>query len=116
MPLYDYKCQTHGVFQELATLSDYDQPCPCPQCGQLAARVIVLAPDILNMAPNRRHAFATNEKACHEPIVSTAASRDADPKASGCNCNSNPNRPSRLMYTADGKKFFPSMRPWMISH
>lgn len=28
MPVYDYKCKDHGVFQELATMADHDKPCP----------------------------------------------------------------------------------------
>ncbi len=34
----------------------------------------------------------------------------------GCGCGDKPIRKSNLLYTADGNKMFPSMRPWMISH
>ncbi len=116
MPVYDYKCAEHGLFYELATLSDYDQPCACPQCGALSPRVLVLPPELLQMSKERKQAFATNEKAQHEPIVSSAASRAVTKADGGCGCGDHRKRPSKLMYTAQGEKFFPTMRPWMISH
>lgn len=116
MPVYDYKCQTHGVFFELATLENYDQPCACPQCGSASARVILLAPEFLDMAQEKRQAFATNEKAQNEPIFSTDLSRQIKKEDGGCGCSNHKKKGSRLMYTAQGDKFFPSARPWMISH
>lgn len=116
MPVYDYKCQSHGVFHELATMADHDKPCACPQCGAMSPRVIMIPPEFLNMAKERREAFATNEKARHEPTFSTEASRQVKKEDGGCGCGSHKKRNSKLMYTARGEKFFPSMRPWMISH
>ena len=116
MPVYDYKCATHGVFNELATMADFDKPCPCQQCGALSGRVIMLAPEFLDMAKERRAAFATNEKAQNEPIFSTDKSRQLSKHEGGCGCSNHKKRASNLMYTAEGNKFFPSMRPWMISH
>jgi len=116
MPVYDYKCKDHGVFHELATMDDHDQPCACPQCGKMSARVIMIPPEILNMNSERRQAFETNEKAQHQPIFSNDASRKIDKRDGGCGCGDHKKRNSKLMYTARGEKFFPSMRPWMISH
>jgi putative FmdB family regulatory protein len=116
MPVYDYKCKAHGVFHELATMADYDKPCACPQCGEMSARVIMIAPEFLNMDSERRKAFDTNEKAQHEPIFSTDQSRKVKKEDGGCGCGDHKKRNSKLMYTAQGEKFFPSMRPWMISH
>lgn len=118
MPLYDYKCATHGVFQELVPVDAYDQPCECPQCGALSARVILLPPEFLSMAAERRKAFETNERARHEPVFSNREIRADAHKhqhGKGCGCHQ-PKRKSNLFYTADGSKMFPSMRPWMISH
>ena len=116
MPVYDYKCKTHGLFHELATMADFDKPCACPQCGQPAPRVIMISPELLTMDSSHRKAAATNEKARHEPIISSVESR-ATPKADGgCGCGSQRKAASKLMYTAAGEKHFPSMRPWMISH
>jgi len=116
MPVYDYKCQTHGVFHELATMADHDKPCACPQCGAMSGRVIMIAPELLAMPKERRKAFETNEKAQHEPIFSTDATRKVDKRDGGCGCSDHKKRNSKLMYTAQGEKFFPSARPWMISH
>jgi len=122
MPLYDYKCEEHGLFHELATLEDADKPLACPQCGQLSARIIMLAPELLAMNEDRRLAFRRNEVAQHQPIVSTSEyrveqrARHEHKHGKGCGCSDRPIRKSTLMYTADGNKMFPSMRPWMISH
>ncbi len=116
MPVYEYRCKDHGIFYELATISDSDKPCQCPNCAALAPRIIRIAPAILDMPKEKRHAYATNEKARHEPVFSTADRRNKDKEhSSGCGC-STPHKKSNLMYTAQGDKMFPSMRPWMISH
>jgi putative FmdB family regulatory protein len=115
MPLYDYKCKQHGVFSELATIADMEKPAKCPQCGSLCPRVIAFPPHIADMLKEKRHAMETNEKAQHEPVISTLDRRENDHEhASGCGCSSK--KKSKLFYTADGNKMFPSMRPWMISH
>jgi putative FmdB family regulatory protein len=88
MPVYDYKCRAHGLFNTLATMEESAKPVECPTCEKLAPRVIVLPPEIAAMDPATRAALDRNEKSRHEPVFSTA----------------------------DGKKMFPSMRPWMIGH
>ncbi|GAB1264232.1 FmdB family zinc ribbon protein [Aurantivibrio infirmus] len=117
MPVYDYKCADHGVFHELASLDDHSKPAPCPQCKVLSGRVIMLAPNILAMAPEKKQAIERNERARHEPQHSTQDSRseNAEKLKHGCGCE-HKKRPSKLMYTAEGNKMFPSARPWMISH
>lgn len=122
MPVYDYKCADHGLFYELAAIEDAAKPMACPQCGTLCARVIMLAPEFLAMAQEKRAAHARNEKAIHSPIMSTPEYR-AEQQArrehkhgKDCGCGDKPIRKSNLMYTAEGNKMFPSMRPWMISH
>ena len=115
MPLYDYKCQVHGVFQELAPLAVSASPGQCPQCGLVSPRVILIAPALLDMAPGRREAFATNERSREAPVVSTAASRDQQ-HGRGCGCEQPSPRKSQVIYLPDGSKVFPSQRPWMISH
>ncbi|WP_075187722.1 zinc ribbon domain-containing protein [Teredinibacter haidensis] len=116
MPVYDYKCQQHGVFCELAKLEDSSKPNICPQCKELAPRIIMVSPEILDMAPSKRHAHETNEKAQHEPAYSTKERRENDEQHSnGCGCDKK-SKKSKLFYTAAGEKMFPSMRPWMISH
>lgn len=128
MPVYDYKCQEHGVFHELATMDDSAKPMPCPHCDELAPRILMIPPQVLDMAPDKKAAIERNEKAQHEPMMSTKDSRAEDEERrkfyaqrphkhhQGCGCQSHKKDQSKLMWTANGEKMFPSMRPWMISH
>jgi len=117
MPVYDYKCQTHGVFSDLATMEDAAKPANCPTCGKPAGRVIILSPEFLDMNSEKRKAEMTNEKAQHAPEFSTLERREHDHHhKNGCGCSKRKPGKSNLMYTAKGEKMFPSMRPWMISH
>lgn len=117
MPVYDYKCAEHGLFYELASIDDHAKPAHCPECQNLSARVIIMSPGILNMPKDKKQAMDRNEAARHEPQHSTSDTRaeNADKLKHGCGCT-HKKRSSKLMYTADGNKIFPSMRPWMISH
>lgn len=134
MPLYDYKCREHGLFHELATMDKAGEPCACPKCGVLSARVIVIPPQLLVMAKERKKRFEINEKARHEPIIANVSNNlselNINRKKSSryqdkCNCGSThplqlkPNKgklQQQLVYLPDGSKIFPSQRPWMISH
>ena len=117
MPLYDYKCQEHGVFSELTALADHEKPAKCPRCGAMSPRVLTLSPQILSMMKEKKQAMERNEKARHEPVISTLDRRQHDTQhAKSCGCNSGSVKNSKLFYTANGNKMFPSMRPWMISH
>ena len=116
MPVYDYKCRQHGIFNALATLDDSGKPGSCPVCGELAPRIILIAPEIFKMAPAQKRAHEVNEKNQHEPLFSTKEKRNSDHRHSkACGCAADKGK-SKLLYTARGEKMFPSMRPWMISH
>lgn len=130
MPLYDYKCAKHGLFHELATMAQSAEPYPCPQCGEKSARVILISPEMMRMAPENKKAMEKNENARHEPIFSTTESRiEADDRRrfaknkghkGGCGCSEHKPEYSALkqqvIFLPDGSKVFPSQRPWMISH
>ncbi|MFT6248675.1 MAG: putative FmdB family regulatory protein [Cognaticolwellia sp.] len=117
MPVYDYKCADHGLFFELASMDDHAEPAPCPKCATLSARIIMMAPGFLNMAKEKKDAIERNETAMHEPQHSTANTRaeNAEKLKHGSGCT-HKKRGIKLMYTPEGNKMFPSMRPWMISH
>lgn len=110
MPLYDYKCSTHGLFHQLVPLQASGNAHACPHCGALSPRVLLVPPQLLTMDPARRNAFARNEKAAHEPRHGNHHSE----RERGY-CHHNRDKP-QVFYTADGNKMFPSARPWMISH
>ncbi len=122
MPLYDYKCQEHGLFHQLATFEQSADPAACPSCQRLAPRIIMLPPELRKMASENRQAHQRNEQSRHLPVHSTPEyrqdqlARREHRHGKGCGCGDKPIRQSKLFYTADGKKMFPSMRPWMISH
>lgn len=118
MPVYDYKCPEHGIFYDLGTMEESSKPAQCPHCQTFSPRIIMIPPEILDMAPAKREAIEKNEAAQHEPQISTVDSRaeNAEKLKHGCGCQYHKKGKSKLMWTADGKKMFPSMRPWMISH
>lgn len=122
MPVYDYKCRQHGHFHELATMAQCAEPRGCPDCGALSARVIVIPPQIVAENSARDKAHSRNEKSRHEPVFSNAEQRSETLArrehqfGKGCGCGHEPLGKAKMFYTADGKKIFPSMRPWMISH
>ncbi|MEA3118427.1 MAG: hypothetical protein QOI13_1697 [Paraburkholderia sp.] len=39
MPLYDYQCETCGIFEAMRRLSDRDDPVTCPKCGYASERI-----------------------------------------------------------------------------
>lgn len=115
MPVYDYKCSDHGIFYQLATMAESAKPANCPTCNKLSARIICLSPSALSMDEDKKHAHEVNEKSSCEPEFSNNARRAEDEQHSkGCGCKKS--RGSSVLYTAEGNKIFPSMRPWMISH
>jgi len=123
MPIYDYTCPHCGPFEALRRMADYEQPTPCPQCGTNSARVLMSAPGLALMPTHRRRAISVNEQSAHAPIHSRHYDHDAHqhhthkrhPKGCSC-CSSGPINPALTQVTANGNKFFPSKRPWMISH
>lgn len=117
MPVYDYKCQTHGVFNELAKVEDYQKPMPCPSCNQLSPRVLCIPPELFKLDSHLHQAVERNEKACNAPLVSTKDQRENDSlHRQACGCTGNKAHKRSVLFTAQGEKMFPSARPWMVSH
>ena len=44
MPLYDYRCPEHGVFEALAGFGQNKDPQPCPKCDSPSERTGVTMP------------------------------------------------------------------------
>ncbi|AHJ65718.1 FmdB family zinc ribbon protein [Granulibacter bethesdensis] len=111
MPVYDYHCESCGVFTVMRPMSEFEQPACCPDCGTSAPRVLLTAPSFAAMDSARRTAFATNERSVHAP----RRSRGSHP--SGCSCCSTTKGKSKLMADSPpAAKSFSAQRPWMISH
>ena len=117
MPTYDYACPACGGFDAFRSLSQRNEPAPCPDCGTASPRVIVSAPRLACVSAETRFAMDTNERARHEPRSSKALdgnySRLKHPAGCGC-CSTS--RKATTVRAPDGAKSFPSKRPWMISH
>jgi putative FmdB family regulatory protein len=105
MPLYAYDCLACGDFSAFAPLARYDQPAPCPDCGEASPRAGLSVPMLAGMDASRFKAHAVNEKSAHAPETSTRTGRHP----SGCGCC----KPAARTTAA---KSFPGTRPWMIGH
>jgi putative FmdB family regulatory protein len=40
MPNYEYECETCGPFMESRPMAEFDRPQPCPDCGDMAPRLL----------------------------------------------------------------------------
>jgi putative FmdB family regulatory protein len=110
MPVYDYQCAGCGVFESIAPMAAFADPCACPACGQSARRVMVSVPRLSGMTADRRRAHETNERSADSPR------RSAHGPGCGC-CGGGAKKANRkTLIRPDGSKSFPSKRPWMISH
>jgi putative FmdB family regulatory protein len=66
MPVYEYECTDHGVFEALTPLARYAEPAPCPECDLASVRVIS-TPHLASMARASYVAAERNERSRHEP-------------------------------------------------
>jgi putative FmdB family regulatory protein len=105
MPTYDYHCPDCGDFEARRSMAERDQPLSCPVCSAPAGRVLVSAPALADMAGEVRLAMATNERARHEPKLSSNHRHHA-----GCGCG------TKKPAASSGPRSFANKRPWMISH
>jgi putative FmdB family regulatory protein len=86
MPLYEFKCDQCGLFEQWRTLAEHRLPADCPMCQQPASRVFS-APAILSGSLRLKRENP-------EPQL---VKRDREPE------------PSRVQTHAGS-------RPWMIGH
>jgi len=86
MPLYEFRCQDCGVFDQWRTLAEFDAPAYCPTCEKSARRVF--------SAPMLLSGSLRLKRENPEPQL---VKRDREPEK------------PKVRSHADG-------RPWMISH
>ena len=96
MPLYEYDCSQHGVFESMHSMQNADEPERCPSCGAPAPRILS-APRLACIGANERIARDRNEKSRHEPRVAKKSA--AKPKSE---------RPAL--------RSSHSSRPWVLEH
>jgi putative FmdB family regulatory protein len=105
MPVYEYRCDTCGVFNAHRPMVEYLEPHVCPECGTPSARVLLTAPGLASMDGGRRAAFGVNERSANAP-------RQATGHTHGPHCGCGGGKAG----TPGAAKSFPAARPWMISH
>ena len=66
MPLYEYCCDTHGVFEAFRPFAQSAAPAACPTCGSESPRVLSL-PRTRVLERATRIGMERNEKSRHEP-------------------------------------------------
>ncbi|PKQ08476.1 MAG: FmdB family transcriptional regulator [Alphaproteobacteria bacterium HGW-Alphaproteobacteria-10] len=110
MPVYEYWCESHGLFTSLRSMASFAEPCDCPDCGALAPRVMFTPPHVAGGDRGRMKAHAINERAADSP-------KRLSGHGPGCSCCGGTSKKGRAtLHRPDGTKSFPSARPWMISH
>ncbi|MER3435270.1 MAG: zinc ribbon domain-containing protein [Leptolyngbya sp. ERB_1_1] len=87
MPLYEFKCDDCGVFDQWRSMSESAQPASCPMCQEPAKRIFS-APMLLN--------------------GSLRVSKQANPEPQRVQRSEEPIAPKLRSHTEG--------RPWMISH
>ncbi|MGI4815171.1 MAG: FmdB family zinc ribbon protein [Janthinobacterium lividum] len=108
MPTYEYDCGACGSFDARRAIAERDAAINCPECGAIAARVLLHAPQLTALSGAARLAHATNEQASHAPKRSSS-------HGSGCGCCA----PLKLASSSPAAQAAPRVaggRPWMISH
>lgn len=110
MPVYEYECADHGVFEAVAPMDRFRDPCICPECGGESIRVLRTPPQLGAANRSSIKAHGVNERAADSP-------KRTSTHGPGCSCCSGSKKSSRKTLTRpDGSKSFPGARPWMISH
>ena len=107
MPLYEYACTSCGTFSLFAPLARSADPADCPECGELAPKVIG-APALALMPSSLRAAHASSEKSAHEPRRGKR----------GCGCHGGAHTCGSGGATQQALKVSASAatRPWMLGH
>jgi putative FmdB family regulatory protein len=85
MPLYEYECRDHGVFEQSRRVAEALEDAPCPSCTRDAPRIVSM-PSLACMERSQVKARDRNERSRHEPTVvrrETAAPTERRPLRSG---------------------------------
>jgi len=106
MPIYEYECEQHGLFEEIRPMHRSAEGADCPECASVSPRV--LSATRTNLVPRATSvAHARNEKSQHSPDVCSHAhghhhQAHHQPKASKP-------RPGQL-------QAYRGKRPWVMEH
>ncbi|HYN55449.1 MAG TPA: zinc ribbon domain-containing protein [Methylotenera sp.] len=121
MPIYEYECDSCGVFTALRKMSESSEPAFCDECGCESPRILSV-PRLAVLGKTQRDAHERNEKSANEPRVA---------RRSSCGCSGSHtcksgkdgsiSKPAQKLNPATGvpalqmqtKK---TARPWMLGH
>lgn len=109
MPAYEYDCAQCGSFTVMRPMRARNDPQLCPGCGTPAMRLILTAPALAAVSAVSLAAHATNERAAHEPKLSSK-------HGANCTCCNGGRESDAASSAGGGVKSFSEKRPWMISH
>jgi putative FmdB family regulatory protein len=70
MPIYEYECDEHGLFEARRPIAEFDAPGRCPTCA-LPSRRVLSAPRLRLVDRSDRVARDRNERSQHEPALVT---------------------------------------------
>ena len=110
MPVYEYWCDAHGLFEAMRPMNACKEPSPCPACGGYAPRVLLTAPSLGASDRGSIRAHDVNARSADSP-------KRRGQHGPGCGCCSGKSMAaSKTLHHANGAKSFPTKRPWMIAH
>lgn len=103
MPIYEYECERHGLFEEIRPMHRSSEAADCPECAAASPRVLSatrtsLVPRATSIAHSR------NEKSQHSPEVC------AHPH--GHHHHHEPKKPARRGQLQE----YRGKRPWVMEH
>jgi putative FmdB family regulatory protein len=106
MPIYEYECREHGLFEQTRPMHRSAEGASCPECTAASPRVLsVTRTSVVPRAASIAH--ARNEKSQHAPELCTHAQhrhvqhRHEQPKR--------PRRPGQ-------PQVYRGKRPWVMEH
>jgi putative FmdB family regulatory protein len=125
MPIYEYECQQHGVFDELRSFDEYQLPANCPVCENACARAVSM-PRFRMMSDGKFKAHERNEKSQHEPAAHKGKLADHalfKGKAkrghyctSSCDHQKNTSADSTSPEKSQTFQSYLGPRPWVVEH
>jgi putative FmdB family regulatory protein len=68
MPLYEYECRDHGVFEQTRSIAESTADAPCPDCRRESPRIVSM-PALGRLERSQVRAIDVNERSRHEPRV-----------------------------------------------
>jgi putative FmdB family regulatory protein len=104
VPLYEYECPEHGVFEAMNVMARSAEPAACPTCDARSPR-IVSAPRLASLPRAQVLARDRNERSRHEPRVSSRPDLDSEG-----HCHRHAKAAPR------GLRGYHGARPWVIEH